>query len=157
VRAAQGLDPAQITLGYRLLDGYRIATRARVLGKDMKWETADGFQQGETKLDLSSGDVTHSIVSYAGVAQHHYWLTDPMRLPNAQRISYEAFDGQLALLKEIFESAEGRSYQARDMEAGIAWLLWMHGFYVLHLGSTQRVRVPGPDIIALPPRVEISR
>lgn len=151
IRAAKGLDTNSVTLGYRLLDGRKVALRARALGSGFKWDEREGLLHGELVLDVSKAPVLHAIVSYAGIAQHHYWLSDLTRLPNAQRMAYEAFDGQLALMKEVFDSADGRSYQARDMEAAIAWLLWMHGFLVVHLGGTQKTQIPGPDILAMTP------
>jgi hypothetical protein len=67
-------------------------------------------------------------------------------------MALEAFDNQLALMKEVFDSAEGRGHQARDMEAAISWLLWMHGFLVVHLGGTQKTQIPGPDVLAMTPQ-----
>ena len=152
IRLAQGLQREKASLGYRVLDGHRVTVRSRVAGGGMKWDERDGLQHGETDLDVTSGGIVHAFVSYAGVAQHHYWLSDPARLPNPHRTAFEAFDAQLDLFKSILEKAEGRGFQARDLEAAVAWLLWMNGFFVAHLGGTQTVQTPGPDIIAMTPQ-----
>jgi hypothetical protein len=152
IRLANGLDRTKASLGYIVLDGHRATQRSRVCGSAMKWNERDGLRYGETEIDVLSGGIVHAFVSYAGIAQHHYWLGDPERMPNPHRTAFEAFDNQLELIKLIFEKAEGRGFQARDLEAAIAWLLWMNGFLVVHLGGTQSVQVPGPDIIAMTPQ-----
>jgi hypothetical protein len=151
LRVAKGLDPNRVTLGYRLLDGHRVVVRGRENGSKFHWHEREGLLHGELTLDASKAPVVHTIANYAEIAQHQCWLSDPSRLPNAHRTAFEAFDDQLALLREAFDNAEGRSYQARDMEAAVAWLLWIHGFQVAHLGGTQKIQVPGPDILAITP------
>lgn len=151
LRVAKGLDTNRVTLGYRLLDGHRVVVRARENGSKFHWDEREGLLHGELTLDVSKAPVVHTIANYAEIAQHHYWLSDPSRLPNAHRTAFEAFDEQLALLREAFDNADGRSYQARDMEAAVSWLLWLHGFQVAHLGGTQKIQVPGPDILAITP------
>jgi hypothetical protein len=72
-------------------------------------------------------------------------------VPNPLRAAYEVFDGKLERLKLIISSAQGRGYAARDLEAAVSWLLWMHGFQVTHLGGTRETHIEGPDLIAFTP------
>ena len=127
-------------------------SNAHIKGNSLSWGTKDGVQHGECNIKVPLGAAVQCVVTYAGVAQHYYWLVDLLRLPNPQRTAFEAFDRELKLLRSIFEKAEGRGYQARDLEAAVAWLLWMHQAFVVHVGGAQGAQVPGADIIAMTPQ-----
>jgi hypothetical protein len=88
--------------------------------------------------------------SYTGVAQSHWWLTDPSRLQNSRRAAYETFDSKLESLREIISKALRKGEEARDLEAAISWLLWMLGFSVAQLGGTRRTQ-DAADLIATAP------
>lgn len=64
---------------------------------------------------------------------------------------YEAFDNQVIILRDFLENSQGKGRDARDLEAGVAWLLWMLGFGVAHLGGTAKTQ-DAPDLVATTPR-----
>jgi hypothetical protein len=70
---------------------------------------------------------------------------------NPRRAVYEAFDPQLQNLQAfIVGAAQDKGLNARNLEAAVAWLLWMLGFGVAHLGATPRMQ-DAADLIATTP------
>ena len=72
-------------------------------------------------------------------------------MQNPQRSVYEAFDDKLEILKDFLAKSKSRGRDARDLETSVAWLLWMLGFSVAHLGGTKKTQ-EAPDLIATTPR-----
>jgi hypothetical protein len=83
------------------------------------------------------------------VVQHYWWVTDPAATQNPRRAAYEVFDPEFSVLRE-FLSRQGRGQNARDLEFGVAWLMWMLGFSVASLGSTGKTQ-DFSDVIATTP------
>jgi hypothetical protein len=48
------------------------------------------------------------------------------------------------------ESSQTKGRDARDLETAVAWLLWMLGFSVAHLGGTPKTQ-DAPDLVATTP------
>lgn len=150
VRASESLSPESVTVGYRVIQDNRTTVRGRLSGTVLSWTREDNLQIGEAHIAVPLGSVVHCMVSCGGVAQHQYYLLDPARLPNPMRTAFEAFDDGLGSINTILDNAEGRSYEARDLEAAVAWILAMHGFVVAHIGGTRK-QIPGPDNLAMTP------
>jgi hypothetical protein len=148
VLLADGLNPDKVTLGYRVFSQGHVVKRASILGANMEWGRRDALQSGIIEIDIPPAAVLHCIVSYAGTAQHQGWLSDPSIVQNPQRSVYEAFDGTLEVLRDFLSKSSGKGRDARDLEAGVSWLLWMLGFSVAHLGGTDKTQ-NAPDLIAL--------
>jgi len=83
------------------------------------------------------------------MAQNHFWVADPTTAPNAKRVIYELADNKLEILSDMLTKSQSRG-AARELETGVAWLLWMLGFSVAHLGSTPRTQ-DAVDLIATTP------
>jgi hypothetical protein len=64
--------------------------------------------------------------------------------------AYETFDPKLDNLKSIITNAQTRGQDAREFETAIAWLLWMVGFSVAHLGMGRRSRDAPDQVIVAP-------
>lgn len=150
LRTAPGLSADAVTVGYRIVKDKRAVTRGRLNGCEFSWTVEEPVMLGEASIEVPVGSVVHTIVSCGGLAQHQYYLLDPARLPNAMRTAFEAFDDGLASITTILDSAEGRSYEARDLEAAVSWILAIHGFVGVHIGGTRK-QIPGPDNIAMSP------
>ena len=148
---ANGLNPEKMTLGYRVYSQGRVVQRAAIQGISMQWTSRETLQCGITEVDIPPGAILHCIVSYAGIAQHQGWLSDQSTVQNPQRSVYEAFDDKLEILKDFLAKSQNRGRDARDLEASVAWLLWMLGFSVAHLGGTEKTQ-NAPDLIATTPR-----
>ena len=91
--------------------------------------------QGSIEIDIPSGAVLHCFANYADEAHQHYWVRDPSTVQNPRRAVHQVFDDKMEILYELLKSqVKGRD--ARDFESAIAWILWMLGFNVTHLGGT---------------------
>jgi hypothetical protein len=112
-------------------------------------------QEGSAELDIPRGALLHCFASYDGIAQQFGWLGDPSTIQNARRAAYEAFDPRLETLKSIIPGGPVRGRDARDLESAIAWILWMLGFSVVHLGSTTRMQ-DAADLLATTPSGHIA-
>jgi hypothetical protein len=144
---AKGLNKATATLGYRVFHQGRVIRRERIEGRDLEWVEVENGWQGSKGVSLSEGAVLQCFGSYAGKAQFQWWLNDPSTVQNPLRAAYSTFDGGLEVLDDFLESAQRKGRNARDLETAIAWLLWMLGFRVAHLGVTPKTQ-EAPDLIA---------
>ncbi len=116
----------------------------------MRWESQQDILRGSADIELPAGAVLQCFASYDGQTQHQGWISDPSTVQNPNRAVYEAFDGQLTILRDFLENSQGKGRDARDLEAAVAWLLWMLGFGAAHLGSTAKTQ-DAPDLIATTP------
>jgi hypothetical protein len=87
------------------------------------------------------------------VAQQFGWY--PSTTQNARRAAYEAFDPSLQTLRSIIPGGPIRGRDARELESAVAWILWMLGFSVVHLGSTTRMQ-DAADLLATTPSGHIA-
>jgi len=148
---ADGLKKEKCRLGYRVFHQGRVVTRSSIDGSAMRWERRESFHHGSTDIEVKEGAVLHCTATYDGLAQHQGWIADPSTVQNPYRAVYEAFDFQATILREFLESSQSRGREARDLEAGVSWLLWMLGFGVAHLGATAKTQ-DAPDLVATTPR-----
>jgi hypothetical protein len=116
----------------------------------MQWSEELEYLRGSATLQVPNAGALNCSVSYEGVTQSHWWLADPTRAQNPRRAVYEAFDPKLETLRDIVGAAQSRGQAARDLEAAVAWLLWMLGFSVAHLGGTTRTRDAADLIVTSP-------
>ena len=148
---AKSLPREKCRLGYRVFHQGRVVTRATIDGTMMHWEPQENILRGSAEIDVPEGAVLNCTATYDGYAQHQGWITDPSTVQNPYRAVYEAFDNQATILRDFLENSQGKGRDARDLEAGAAWLLWMLGFGVAHLGGTAKTQ-DAPDLIATTPR-----
>lgn len=148
VFAAPGLDTSQVSIGYRLYDKGQVVSRQAVPADQLVWSIGGKAQRGTVTIDVPPAAVLHCYARYREVTHHHRWFIDPTVSQNPRRATYERFDPDLELLREMCVPKDNR--YARELEAAVAWLLWMLGFGVLHLGATKRLQ-DGPDLVATTP------
>jgi hypothetical protein len=141
MRVANGLPTSGAALGYRVFSQGRVIARAKLDSDKMQWTQEGGFQRGIAEIEVPQGAILHCVAVYDGVAQQFGWLSDPTTVQNARRNVYEAFDPKLETLKDILGKTQGRGLEARDFESAVAWLLWMLGFSIAHLGGTRRTQL----------------
>jgi hypothetical protein len=148
---AMGLDRGKASIGYRIFDKNRVVKRGMVLGTALVWENIDGVQRGKAELEVPAGAIIDCVANYADFAQHHFWIADPKFAQNALRAVHNGFDPNLEVLKELIAKAQNKGNNARDLEIAVAWLLWMLGFSVTHIGATAKTS-DAPDLIAVSPK-----
>ncbi len=148
---AKSLDSSKCQIGYRVFMHGKVVDRGAVQGGELTWTELEGFNKGEGRVDIPQGAVLHCVASYDGYAQHQGWVADPAHSQNSRRVSLEAFDERLEILRDyLFEEQKPRK-NARDFEFGVAWLMWMLGFNVNQIGGTGR-SADAPDILATSPQ-----
>ena len=147
---ADGLPREKMRIGYRVLHQGQISVRSIVDPGSLEWSQTNERQFAKATIDVPNAAVVNGIVSYAGIAQHHWWFSDPSTFQNTRRAVYEAFDPRLEKLAEILEKAQMRGQDARQLELGVAWVMWMLGFAVTHLGGHPRMQ-DAADVIATSP------
>jgi hypothetical protein len=150
VLLAKHLAQEEVRIGYRIYVPGTPTVRRTLPGDAMQWTEETGFCRGQATIEVLSAAVVNCAVSYAGITQSHYWLTDPERVQNPRRAVFETFDPKLENLKAIIANAQGRGQDARDLEAAVAWLLWILGFNVAHLGGTRRTREAADLVVTAP-------
>jgi Holliday junction resolvase len=116
----------------------------------MSWSQTPEYQRGTVQISVPSAAVVQCFANYCGVTQHFWWIADPSTAQNSKRSVYALFDDNLGILQEFVSRSDARGRNARDLETAIAWLLWMLGFSVTHLGATGRTQ-EAPDLIATTP------
>ena len=150
LKLALGIPTESATVGYRLFAQGRVVRRSAFGGQALRWEQKDGYQHGTIEVEVPAAAVLHCVASYRGIAQHHFWVSDPTTSSNARRAVYELFDSKLDVLTEFLLNSQGRGRNPRELESGVAWLLWMLGFSVAHFGATPRTQ-DAADLIAVTP------
>lgn len=151
VRLAKGLTPDKLRVGYRVRGADDvIVARASIPGTDFLWTTLELAEEGRHQLAVPKTATVNTIAVYDGLAQHHWWFTDPAASPNARRTVYETFDPRLSTLLDIVAKAQGKGAEAKAFESAVGWVFWLLGFDVASIGTTPRTG-DAPDIIATTP------
>jgi hypothetical protein len=115
----------------------------------MEWTQKVEHQHGKIEIDVPTAAVLQCFVSYKGVTQHYGWVSDSATVQNSKRAVYQTFDPGLDVLKD-FLTKSGKGRNAREFEVGVAWLLWMLGFSVAHLGGTDRTQEAADLLVTTP-------
>ncbi len=141
-------DRAEVT--YRTYVLGVVNERGTISGSSMDWTEGEGFRRGRFVFDVANASVLNCTVSYDGIGQSHWWMFDPAKAQNARRAVYEVFDPKLQNLQAIIANAQTRGQDARNLEAAVAWLLWMLGFSAAHLGAMPKSQ-DAPDLLMITP------
>lgn len=148
---ANGLTPADIKLHYKVVSRQVVTKRAIIEGVNMKWTPAENAARGVAEIPIPEGAALQCFVAVGGHVHHHGWFIDPTTFPNALRSILETYDHSLSTMTAaLFDSGRRGGGDSRLVEAAIAWLMWMLGFSVAHLGATKQLE-DGPDLLATTP------
>lgn len=149
LKVERGIKPNDVQLGVIAIKTGEAAHRQNILGSSLQWEDEEQFSVGSVECEVPAGRTIQAIASLRGTAFHYWWIVDPLQIPNTRKAVYQVVDPDLAFLRE-FMVASGSKGSARDLESAVAWLLWMHGFSVAHLGTNTRTQ-DAVDILATTP------
>jgi hypothetical protein len=147
---ANNLPTDRAAVTYRTYVLGVVKERGTISGSTMDWTEGEGFQRGRFVLEVPAAAALNCTVSYDGIAQSHWWMFDPAKAQNARRAVYEVFDPKLQNLQAIVANAQARGQDARNLEAAVAWLFWMLGFSVAHLGAMPKSQ-DAPDLLMITP------
>ena len=143
-----GIDPKEVRLGLVAIKAGEVAHRRSIEGVDLEWETGGEFPVGFIECEVPAGRTIQAIASLKGIAFHYWWLFDPEHITNPRKAVYEVTDPGCVVLRELL--AHNPKGSARDLEFGVAWLFWMLGFGVAHLGSN-RLTHDAVDLVVTTP------
>lgn len=147
---APTLDPSRCRLGYRVFSNKMVVAHGSFSGDQLNWSDDGMSRRGVGQLDIPQAAVMQCFASYADCAQHHYWIADPKNYQNPRRMTHQATDPQLEVLRDyLFEEKRPRK-ESRDFECGVALLAWMLGFSVGQIGQTPRL-AEAPDFAGTTP------
>lgn len=134
-------------INYRVVLHGNVVDRGSLTGKGLTWINEDSRRRGSGRVAIESGAVVQCFAIYGEYLHHKGWIGDPFLFQNSRRAAFEEIDPNQMVMKDfLFESRKARK-EARDFEVGVAWLLWMLGFSVVHAGATSRTS-DAPDILA---------
>ncbi|MBI5319643.1 hypothetical protein [Bradyrhizobium sp.] len=155
IRLAPTLDAKKVSVGYREINPGTTVKRGSLAGSQFVWTQEPERQVGTFDLAVSKAALLHCYAIYNGVAQTHWFITDPTTSQNARRVVVETFDPGLTILTEFMGRPRGKSYDARDLEAAVAWMFWMLGFSTVQLGSTARTQ-DFSDVVLVTPQGHLA-
>lgn len=135
LRFAKDLSSTNVSMGYRVFSHGKVIERAILNESDFRWESSGAVQIGRAVFQVPPASVVQCYANYLGKAHCFWWLADPKTAQSSRRTVYETFDDQLIVLKEFLGRTNVRGRNARDLERAVAWLLWMLGFSIAHLGE----------------------
>src|SRR5712672_1779153 len=141
------MDFGKVTIGVKVFSGGKCTHRERIGPERITWENDGDARRGKVSFDVPYGAVVQSLAAYCGVTQHQYWFRDLARAQNDRTVAYKAIDPKAARLRDfLFEEENQRRAPAPNFEQGVATLLHLLGFSVLHIGTTRRL-ADAPDIL----------
>lgn len=150
-----GLPQDRMSLGIRVLQNGKVTERRSVATWDILWRQDARCLRGTASIPADRGAVIHAVAVYAGVAQHERLLVDGAASQNSQRVVFEAFDPNLAMLRQFLGSGGERRDNARKVEPAIAWLSSLLGFQVMHLGGVEQTQ-DAVDVVASTPAGHVA-
>lgn len=147
---ASRVDHAAVALNYRVRLNGMTVVRGSLHGDNLVWEQRENMQRAVGRIEIPNGAIIQCFANVTGHAHHQYWVANPRALPNPTRAAFEHFDQGLQTLRDFLFDTGRRGRDARDLEFGISWLLWMHGFSPATFGPNKRTQ-EAPDILATSP------
>src|SRR5262249_37178350 len=85
VLLAKGLSPDHVTLGYRIFETRLVPRRGTILGRSLAWTEEATLQRGQIEIPIGNASAVNCVASYQGIAQSHFWIMSPERVPNSRR------------------------------------------------------------------------
>jgi hypothetical protein len=149
IRLERGLSTSEARLSIVAIKAGEEPLRKTFCGSELSWQPDGEIQLGTLRWAVPAGRAIQAIAIFRGSAFHYWWVVDPLQIPNTRKAVYEIIDKDLTILRD-FMVAGGPKGSARDLEAAVAWILWMLGFAVAHLGSNTRTQ-EAVDILAATP------
>jgi hypothetical protein len=152
---AKGLPVRRAAVAYRSYMSGKVSERGAISGASMEWTEDEVCQRGRVAIDIANAAVLNCTATYAGIAQSYFWILDPARAQNPRRAVYETTDPQLQSIQAFIGNPRGQGQDARNLESAVAWLLWMLGFSVAHLGAMPKTQ-DAADLLMTTPAVHFA-
>ncbi len=152
LKASKGIDANKIKLGFKVFNKSNIE-RFFVSGDKINWTNDDDLIIGHYNYDVKDANLLQAFLSYKEVALHDWYITDPQKQINQRYSIHSLFDENFETIRKYL--LEPTKNPAEDFEYGVASLLHILGFSILHYGQIPKLK-DGPDIIAFTPMGNIA-
>lgn len=149
ILAAHGISLDNVQLGFRVLSGRNVIERRTVQSKDLTWRDSSAYRVGEYQLPIPEGALVQCFASYRKEWLHQGWIVQPGAYMNPRRVAHEAFDEGLENTQRYLLDEKHQRQDARDLEVGVAQVMFMLGFSVDVLGG--KLMRDNPDLLAMTP------
>ena len=148
---ARGVDRVHARLGYRVLSATGAVLERRALeSRDLSWGDHEDAHIGEIAVTVPEGAVIQCFASYRGQWAHQGWVGNPDMAVNPRRAAHETFDANMDALRKYLFDPKQLKQDARQLETGVANLLFMHGFSVNPLAG--QLMADAVDLLAVTPK-----
>lgn len=148
--AAHGIDLAPARLGYRIQTAAgKVIERRAVDADSLQWSDSEDVRVGEFTVTVPEGALIQCFASYRGQWTHQGWIVNPDTSVNPRRVAHEVFDADMNVMKKYLFDPKQLKQNARQLEAGVANLLFMHGFAVNPLAG--QYMTDAADLLAVTP------
>lgn len=153
--ALRGIDVTPARFGYRVVATGSVVQRRTLAATELAWSAGAGerIQVGEIDVRVPDGAIVQCFASYDGLLLQQGFVVQPGILPNVRRMTHEVFDPALENTKKCLFDAKTQKQDARNLEAGVANLLYMLGFAVDPLFGKPQSN--NPDLIATAPSGDV--
>lgn len=146
-RLAEGAEIEKVKFGYKIFHANSIE-RGSITGDVFAWTMDGSIKIGTANVPTKDAPWLQGFLSYNGISLHQWWIDDPEKRPNQRHALHEIMDKELGFVKKFLLTPDGK--KNRSFEHGMALLLSILGFSVLHYGKLSNME-DGPDIIAITP------
>lgn len=149
LKAERGIRPDDIQLGLIAIKTGEPADRQNIPGTELAWQDDGQFLIGSVEREVPAGRAVQAIASLQGSAFHFWWLVDPHHITNPRKGIFELIDPGLSQIRDLLSKTPKGA--ARELESAVAWLFWMLGYSVAHLGAVKFTQ-DAVDLLVATPR-----
>jgi hypothetical protein len=143
-RMSPGLDRELVRIGVRPWDSAHDG-RTSASGEQIIWHEDAGVLIGEVEINTGDNPAALVLLSHSGALFDRWWVSDSEKHISPAYAAHQAVDKESAELGR-FLSGLSKS-PAADFETGVAILLGLFRFSVVHYGLTPTLR-DSPDLLA---------
>jgi hypothetical protein len=144
-RLSKTATVSKVKIGYKIFRKDKVE-RLSTGGEHVKWKDETDWRVGSLVIPVAGAAMVQSFFSYAGVAMHQWWLTDPQKPLNPRLVIHGMFDPTSEILKRMLSQPE--QDKPGNFEWAISSLCNLLGFSTLGYGRIPKLQ-QGPDVIAL--------
>jgi hypothetical protein len=147
-RVSKTADVQKAKVGYKVHFKDNRILRGSLQGTGLSWKDEADWKSTTASLDVGDAVVAQTFFSYAGIAMHQWWISDPTKGLNPRLSFHNIFDASSEVFKGKLLQPEGD--RAADFEWAVGAL-----FHLLGFSSNVHGKIPklqhGPDLVAFSP------
>lgn len=140
LKAHRGFDTSKVGLAIRAVPGDGLRTRRQV-GQALNWKSEGELQAATLSEPVDKADNALAVLMIGDTVVRRQWFIDSARARNNRYFAMQHFDKDLRMLRKAVLEGNGR-----ELEAGVAALLFMLGF-----AASPPAETDAPDLIVTTP------